>query len=42
MDTGELPAVEILASQARAYRPYVVEATQDLSVLQARYSRDSK
>ncbi|SDR61177.1 hypothetical protein [Paraburkholderia tuberum] len=42
MDTGEFPDVEMLASQARAYRPHVVEATQDLSVLQAHYSRDAK
>ncbi|WP_368677106.1 hypothetical protein [Trinickia sp. EG282A] len=38
MDTGELPGIETLSSQARRYRPNVVKVTQDLSVLQAHYS----
>ena len=38
MDTRELPGIELLSSQARRYRPHVVEVTQDLSVLQAHYT----
>ena len=40
--TETLPGDEALksfAAQARSYRPHVVTATQDVSVLQAHYSK---
>jgi len=42
MHTETLPGDEALksfAAQARSYRPHVVTATQDVSVLQAHYSK---
>jgi hypothetical protein len=42
MQTQALPgddAVKAFAAQARSYRPHVVTATQDLSVLQAHHSK---
>jgi len=42
MQTETLPGDEELksfATQVRSYRPHVVAATQDLSVLQAHYSK---
>lgn len=41
MDKEQLPSEEAIAAfaaQAQRYRPHVVSVTQDLSVLQARYS----
>lgn len=42
METEQLPgdgALAAFAAQARRYRPHVVVATQDLSMLQAHYSK---